>query len=137
MSAKESSQGSDAFKPIIRHRGCWNCTHWDNQEKAQNFWGVRRRADLNTAFLETKINPLGENAPKVISIRRTVDQVDHAVASGVFGVCLKGKAEADLVHNAYLCDGWTGKEGSSLSTSATTPDLLPEELKAEREDKLK
>jgi hypothetical protein len=65
-----------------------------------------------------------------------VDQVDHAMAIGAFGICKSGKAQADLVHNAYLCDGWSAAAGASLATSGTAPDLLPEELKALRGDKV-
>ena len=133
MSEREPSQ--DPFAPIIRNRGCWNCRHWDNQDKARAFWAQRRQADLAYALQEAHLQPEGEDHSKVVSIRRVVDQVDHAMAIGAFGICQKGKAQADLVHNAYLCDGWSAAAGASLVTSGTAPDLLPEELRALRDGK--
>lgn len=119
---------------IKRNRGCWNCRSWDNQEKAIQFWQSRRQTDLNYALALSKVDPLKEEAIQVVNIRRMVNLIDNSIAQGVFGLCLAGKGGADLVHNVYLCDSWSGKEGSSLATSGTRPDMLPEELKERREE---
>jgi hypothetical protein len=70
----------------------------------------------------------GESHPQVVQIRRMVNLVDHSLAKGEIGMCLKGKAETDFVFAAYLCDAWVGKQGSSLATSGHKIDALPEEL---------
>lgn len=121
--------------PIERKRGCWNCVSWENQERCRGYWSEKRQLDLGYAALRASASPEGERDSVVMGIRRMVDQVDHAIARGVFGLCLAGKAESDFVHNAYLCDGWNGREGASLATSGTAPDKLPEELMAENEAK--
>ncbi len=138
---KERKDNSPIIMPvgdgaITRNRGCWNCKHWENQDKAIQFWQSRRRIDLDYALAISKVDPLKEEAPQVVSIRRMVDLVDNSIAQGVFGLCLSGKGLSDFTHNAYLCDGWSGKEGSSVATSGTKVDLLPEELKERQEEKL-
>lgn len=115
--------------PISRGRGCYNCTAWENQEKARSHWSHLRQNELQRAFLQSQMDPDGEKAQIVVNIRRMVDNVDRTVAAGVFGVCLKGKGNADLVHNAFLCDSWNGREGASIATAGHPIDELPGELK--------
>jgi hypothetical protein len=122
-------------QPIERNRGCWNCISWENQEKARAYWSQKRQADLGQAVIKANSSPQGENDPAVVGLRRMVDQVDHAIARGVFGICLKGGSNTDFVHNAYLCENWTAREGASLATSGTLADKLPEELMADNESK--
>lgn len=106
---------------------------WENQEKAQIYWSHKRQTDLGLAMIKAQGSPQGESDPAVVGMRRMVDQVDHAIARGVFGICVNGKSKTDFVHNAYLCDNWTGREGASLATSGTLADKLPEELMADNE----
>lgn len=84
--------------------------------------------DLNAAMATALADVRGEDHPQVVQIRRMVDLVDRSVAKGEIGICLRGKAEADFAFAAYLCDGWTGRVGSSLATAGHAIDLLPEEL---------
>lgn len=130
--SNETKVTKSGLEVIERNRGCYNCKNWENQEKARTYWQHRRLDNLNHAKLIAKLDPDGENGIQVVNIRRMVNNVDHSVASGTFGLCLAGKAEADLVHHAYLCSSWSGVSGSSLVTSGTAPDKLPEELIAER-----
>ena len=51
------------------------------------------------------------------------------VAKDAIGMCLVGGAEGDFVDCRYLCDKWSGRDGSSLATSGKPLDKLPEELK--------
>jgi len=119
-----------------RGQGCWNCMAWENDTTARNHWETKRRADLEHARRLSQFLPQGEDDPQVKQLRRMVDAVDHNVAAGVFGVCRKGKAGADLVHFQFLCEHWVGRTGASLATEGKT-DLLPEELRAAAEGDLK
>jgi hypothetical protein len=112
-----------------RRRGCWSCIHWNNGDLSIGKWSVDRQNNLAEALRLSLESPQGEDANPVKNIRRMVDLLDHSIAKGDFGVCLPGFAETDFAHNAYLCDQWTGRVGSSVATEGAPLDLLPEELK--------
>lgn len=126
------------LQPIERKQGCWNCKYWDNQEKARAVWNHKRLGNLTEAQALVQLHSdQGESHPRVVSIRRMVDNVDRAVAAGLLGVCSSGKSNSDLVHNGYLCPSWTGRLGASVAIAGEGADKLPEELKADQEDALK
>lgn len=114
-----------------RTQGCWNCIH---SQSGADYWKSARLANLQRAATLVEENPAqGEEHPKVLNIRRMVNTVDHAVATRVLLRCTHGrKADgspvADLVENNFLCDRWTGAEGSSLAREIGKTDKLPEEL---------
>lgn len=116
---------------ITRTQGCWNCSKWENAEKSRALWSQQRQATLAQALTLSFTEPEGEEHPKVVQIRRMVNTVDHGIASGHLGICLAGKANADFVDNAYLCDHWTGRTGASLAREGQKADKLPEELREE------
>jgi hypothetical protein len=53
------------------------------------------------------------------------------VSEGKLGMCSAGKSQGDFVENMYLCDYWSGAEGSSLATAGHALDKLPGELREE------
>jgi hypothetical protein len=128
-SAGNAEIAMDLNRTIERTRGCWNCKHWNNGDLAKDYWLKCRQRDLATGLVKANHNPDGENHPEVVTLRRMVHTADKGVGLGVFGICLAGKSPGDFVHNAYLCDHWSGAEGHSVATSGTKLDLLPEELK--------
>jgi hypothetical protein len=112
-----------------RTQGCWNCKHFDNEEKSRNFWELAKQRDLATAKVLAQADPRGESAPKVIAIRKTVREAGAAIASGAFGICLNNGVQSDFVENTHLCAGWSGRTGASLARAGSGPDTLPDELK--------
>jgi hypothetical protein len=110
-----------------------NCASWNNDHVARQHWGACRQRDLALMAQRALLHRDGEAAEEIVQARRMLDMADHAVARGEFGLCLKDRAGADMVHNAYLCDSWSGRAGSSLAIEGHEVDLLPEEL-AERLD---
>lgn len=115
-----------------RGQGCWNCV---NGVKATKFWSDRRQVDLNTALKLSIESPDGEKDLKVYNIKKMVDTLDHAVASGALIHChnnigrtATGQPVGDLVAHSYLCDRWTGAPGASMARGGAKPDELPEEL---------
>ena len=59
---------------------------------------------------------------------------NNMMARGAIGICMVGGAKGDFVDCRYLCDKWSGREGSSLATSGKPLDKLPEELRSELDD---
>jgi hypothetical protein len=122
---------ADMFKDrtFERARGCWSCIHWNNDQLAKGKWTLNRQQDLARALQISLNDPRGEEAPLCMNIKAMVDTMDHGVALGVWGICLPGHSGTDFVHNAYLCDRWTGRQGASIATAGAKLDKLPEELK--------
>lgn len=135
---------------IERGRGCWNCIHWDNGPRVRAHYQNLRAVEVAVAHvrLDTGITPeeallahqrdLDEEtvARAAMARERARDNaINRLVESGRIGVCTAGKSEGNFVEFGYLCDHWTGKQGSSVATSGTALDLLPEELKDKLGDK--
>lgn len=118
--------------PIPRDKGCWNCIHWDNQEKSRNLWSARRIEDLKYAKAMFDMSKSEDGL--VFELRSMVNRMDHLVAAGSVGICAAGKAESDFCHHAYLCASWSGRLGSSLTGGGN--DKLPGELKEDQATKL-
>lgn len=79
-------------------------------------------------------SPFGEHHPKVVNIRRMVDTADHGVAANQLVRCTTGRLPGgdpvgDLTAHNYMCDRWTGRDGSSMAKVDGKVDLLPEELR--------
>lgn len=133
LRARFSSLGPDRL--VERGQGCWNCTSW-SVEKAQEFYWNKVRPDTLEKALKIALeSPLKEKDPRVLAIRKTIPQLDQGLEQAVWGVCAKGKMNADFTHTTGLCeDGWVGAQGASLA-SLGKPDLLPMEL-LERQEKV-
>lgn len=144
------ADSDDADKVLVpndrvfeRTQGCWNCVHGHS---AKEFWTKKRQDDLNIALRISMSSKLGENHPKVMSIRSMVDTVDHGVASQAIMRCgtnlvrpgrtANGQPVGDLVANNYLCDRWSGRQGASIARAGQGPDKLPEELADKLGDKV-
>lgn len=116
-----------------RTQGCWNCAA---MAPANEFWKEARTKDLQKAVNIAHTSILGENDPKVVNIRRMVDNVDHQVFSGTVIRCssnpkgrtARGEPVGDLVAANYLCDRWRGATGASIARAGQKADALPEEL---------
>lgn len=107
--------------------GCYNCIHKD-AEAAVKFWATKRQKDLEVAMQQALIDPLKEQAPQVIQIRRMVDAADKGVAAGLLAKCKVNGSPADLISIGFLCDKWTGAQGSSVARDGSPVDKLPGEL---------
>lgn len=107
--------------------GCYNCIHCD-AEAAKQFWKDKRQKELAYATQQALADPLGEDAPQVIAIRRMIDAADKGVASGLLAKCRVGGSEADLISIGFLCDKWTARDGASVARDGKPVDKLPEEL---------
>lgn len=117
-------------RSFARSSGCYNCKHWDNDEKARKHWQMCKQRDLNLAKSIELTDPRGASAPKVMQIRKNVSDANFAMNTGKFGICLRGKAGADFCQHNFLCDGWDGRDGASVAREGGKLDQLPGELKA-------
>lgn len=113
-----------------RTQGCWNCKH---SSAATEFWSTRRLQELQRAKVIAEESPEGEDHVKVQNLRVMINKIDHLVAARMLIRCTTGrKADgsevSDLIDNTYLCDRWSGAEGSSMARDVGKTDKLPEEL---------
>lgn len=119
-----------------REQGCWNCKHWDT-EAAVKKWSADRQGNLNKALNIAIESPNGEADTRVYNIRGMVDRLDHEIARGSAGVCHgkgrlpDGNPVGDFVVHNYLCDRWSGRQGTSMARTPGKTDKLPEELQEE------
>jgi hypothetical protein len=122
-----------------RTQGCWNCVH-GNYERAKEKWMQKRHQDLARATGIATSSPLGEQEPRVVNIRRLVDQIDHGIFSGSLTTCTGPGVDAnenpvgDFVKNNYLCHKWTGAVGASVAREGQKTDPLPMELEDKKGD---
>ncbi len=98
------------------------------------YWKDQRQVDLNRAVTLAVSNPLGENAPGVINLRRWVATIDAAVAQRAMvlcktGVMPNGDQVTPLVANSFMCSKWTGAQGASLARGAERINDLAEEVR--------
>lgn len=134
-----------ADRIVERTQGCWNCTGFAScmtsdtlgAKMVKDKWEADRQRDLTVALEIAISNPINgmpnEEHQQVRNIRRMVDNMDHAIAQGAFGICLRSKAPGDYVNARYLCnDGWIGRDGASVARGTALPDKSSDEL---REDK--
>ncbi len=124
--------GLPADRTIARNQGCWNCRHW-SPDGGVAFWNRKRIEDLAVAKQISGGSAEGEEDVRVKNICATVNKVDIAMAQtpATFGLCLEVIAKqrvGDLVHNAFLCDRWSGVQGTSLLREGGALDKLPGEL---------
>lgn len=131
LSSKLVGVGSDRI--AIRTQGCWNCVHADPEKAAKLWWEKARQQTLERGVAISLASPLGENDDRVRAIRRDVPLIDAQVTQNVWIACDRGKKPdgqpvGNFVHNTYLCDRWTAKEGASVAREGAGPDKLPEEL---------
>ena len=122
-----------ADRIIERSRGCWNCTHRMEQSAAVKKWEGNRIAELQKALV--RFIEFGETDQKGNDIKSVVNSMDHAVASGAFGLCRreKGPAPGAFIVANFLCeDGWTGALGASVATAGFKLDKTSLELQDEK-----
>ena len=116
-----------------RRRGCYSCKHFGTGEIATALWQDRRAADeVHVAMSSgnTPLTRLGDiEDPQAKEIDARFSAFDRMIRSGAAGICLKGKVPTDFVHHLYLCEGWDGRQGSSVATSGAALDKLPDELR--------
>lgn len=120
-------------RTIERGRGCWNCSHFENGELSQKRWQERRQADTATLIEQGAIplTRLGdqENSIQTNAVDARFEMMDRLVRAGTAGLCMRGKVATDFVHCQFLCEGWDGRDGSSIATSGKPLDMLPDELR--------
>lgn len=126
---------------VERGRGCWNCKSYENAELARAHWKECRAAE-EQAIIAKGGDPvlvrLGDmENPQAKQVNARFVWMDNLINNGQAGMCMKGKAPGTFVHHKYLCDGWTGKEGSSVATFGHPIDKLPEELVEDAESRAK
>jgi len=114
-----------------RGTGCWNCIH---AQSAADFWNQRRQAVLTKAMQISIESPKGGNDPAAKQLCSRVDQIDQAVQQRKLirctkGIVANGNPVGDLVADAFMCERWTGRDGSSLAKIEGKVDLLPDELR--------
>lgn len=112
-----------------RTQGCWNCIHFDAGDKAKKYFSACKDRDMLIAARFAAEHPLGVRAPKVLQIAKTIDEAEAAIATGTFGICTGGGVTSDFVHNAHLCNKWTGAVGASVARAGGKADDLPDEMK--------
>jgi hypothetical protein len=130
-----------AERTVERGRGCWNCKHYENGEMSQNRWAERRQQDT-AHLIEQGVLPLirlgdQENVVETDEANARFEMMDKLIRAGTAGLCMKSKVPTDFVHCQYLCDGWNGRDGSSLATAGKPLDKLPGELREMVEEKAK
>lgn len=141
---------------VERGRGCYNCIAFESGDLCRKRYfearladlaasanpGVRRLASglrsdsllraVRLAGTGTRSDLASEAVLAEAMVAKEADRFsyfDKLVAAGKIGLCLIGKAPSDFVENVYLCEGWTGRQGSSLATSGKPLDKLPDELR--------
>jgi len=116
---------------VERNQGCWSCRHFD-REAARDKWIHQRQRDLQRAVEGALVLTGGENHEQIKNIRRMVDTLDHAIASGKTGLCRIGAVETDFVNDAFLCpSSWSAADGANDARGGAAPDKPSAELAAE------
>lgn len=71
-----------------------------------------------------------------------IQQMEKAINLGVAGICMLGSRPqevggpaGDFVEHRFLCDRWSGRQGSSVATAGHPIDKLNEELHEIAEDR--
>jgi hypothetical protein len=94
----------------------------------------RRGIDRRTAMEVVLRERVGEDPRQGF-----LDKVQAEISSGKIGICQRpGGAvhdpgiknpPGDFIYSAFLCSGWEGVQGASVSRSTDGQDLLPAELR--------
>lgn len=134
-------------RTVERGRGCWNCKHFDNSARVKQHYLALRTAEVAKAGIDLfaghpapyvapsealRAHKVGEDTVAAEAVQRERSRrkaFDSLAEKGVIGICTAGKAHGDFVMFGYLCDFWSGVQGSSVATAGHELDLLPEELK--------
>lgn len=60
---------------------------------------------------------------------RIMDNLDGAIAKGIYMLCKNKLSGHQYVNHRFLCDKWSAAVGASVARAGQAPDKLPEELK--------
>lgn len=133
---------------VERGRGCWSCIWWNNTEDAKHSYALRPDLgnqpfrigdDLSIKEFQVLVQQGFSEREAVLQLQeraklQTRPKIfDSMIQKGEIGLC-RGKGvdrndnPVDFTHAGYLCHKWSGREGSSVATSAKPLDKLPDEL---------
>ena len=120
---------------LTRTVGCWNCLSW-SPEQAKARWKTKRQEDLETAVAIALDHPQGEQATRVVNIRRMVASVDNLIAAGQLGTCIRADLPretpiGDFVAHGYLCNYWDARQGASIAREGQKLDKTSDEIFAD------
>ena len=135
-------------RTFTRARRCANCTAFETGAMSHQQWNTHRKARQDDYLKTIPISRLADMEKPGWSPSEKNDarlqqlmQMDHMIANGMAGLCMKGARpkdlggpEGDFVHAEFLCDRWTGIEGHSVATSGHE-DKLNEELRQIADDR--
>ncbi len=86
-------------RTIIQNTGCYNCRHFDCDEKAKRYFEDRMSADERT-LRQRGVSPEGR--------RRALQNQRNIMEPPKAGLCLAGQSGADFVAATYMCERWSG-----------------------------
>jgi hypothetical protein len=147
------ANGLPKERVVERGRGCWNCTGFENGLLARQQWRAvhrparerqlqaRKRELVERRQAELIRSPLAPTSDLDQAFNQLATQVgllkdvDRAVTAGALGMCMVGGTACDFVTATFLCEKWTGRQGSSVATQGHPVDALPQELKDKLGDK--
>jgi hypothetical protein len=135
-------------RTFTRARRCANCTAFETGAMSHQQWNTHRKARQDDYLKTLPISRLADMEKPDWSPNEKNDarlqqlmQMDHMIANGMAGLCMKGARSAedggppgDFVHAEFLCDRWNGVEGHSVATSGHE-DKLNEELRQIADDR--
>jgi len=128
-------------RTFTRARRCANCTAFETGAMSHQQWNTHRKARQDDYLKTMPISRLADMekpdwspAEKNDARLQQLMQMDHMIANGMAGLCMKGarsKAdggpEGDFCHAEFVCDRWVGRDGHAEATRSHD-DKLNEEL---------
>lgn len=131
-----------------RTQGCWNCVHFSTEKAIEIWWnGARQAMAARGAELAATA---GLADPRVQALRKTLPEMDVGMETKLWGICTGGGftykevngrkvkqppfEDTQFIQNAFLCEKWTGAQGSSIAREGQKADLLPQEVVERHEE---
>jgi hypothetical protein len=121
-----------------RTQGCWSCTHFSTEKAIELWWnGARKAMAARGAELAATV---GLQDPRVQALRKTLPEMDVGMETRLWGICTGGGftytdgvkqppfGDHQFIQSVFLCEKWTGAQGSSVAREGQKADLLPQEV---------
>lgn len=135
-------------RTFTRARRCANCIHFNISSMSHDQWNTHRKARQDDYLRTMPVSRLADmekpdwtpNEKNDARLQQLL-MMDQMIARGHAGLCMKGARskedggpEGDFVHCDFLCNRWTGREGSAEVTRGHD-DKLGDELHQIAEDR--
>lgn len=128
-------------RTFTRARRCANCTSFETGAMSHQQWNTHRKARQDDYLKTMPIGRLADMekpdwspAEKNDARLQQLMQMDHMIANGMAGLCMKGARpakdggpEGDFCHAEFVCNRWVGRDGHAEATRGHD-DKLNDEL---------